>query len=442
MGRSLAFLLPAEFKGENRGVYVQHVESMRWLLEPGGGWTIRTAALDDPECDRIALDSDVAVVHMLAHRKAEGIIRARRARGRPTVFEMTDNFLALGGWLPDRHPLRSPLARQQILFHAWLCGSLQVYSPPLARLFGAVSRRIALFDPYVPQAPRRSGASSGRFVLGWAGTTSHAEDLARIAPAVLAFCAVHPNALFAFMGDSTLFETHFAALPADQARFRRFAEYEEYLAFVRTWDVGLAPIGRDGFSNARTDTKAATYAACGVAPLLERHAVHAAHEGHALFFADADELSVQLEALHSDRRRTEALGRAAYAWSSAERGAERLRRQRADFYESLLAGSPAAPPEAEPEPAAAISDALERSPIEGLRRSHREWERRNDFLRAMLEEQPFDYVALRSVIAEDEANGANGADGLGELYERLCLLAPEAVPAARRPARLDGLLPQ
>jgi hypothetical protein len=441
MARSLVFLVPPEFKGENQGLHIQHVASMEWLLSRSAGWRMEVMDLSNPRLEEVSAAADLVVVHMLDHKKAEGVIRLRRAAGLATVFEITDNFLDLGPWLPKRHRLRSPLVRQRILYHAWLCDAAQVYARPLARLFASVNRRIAVLDPYVPIAePEACRPLEGApLVLGWAGTTSHESDLARVAPAILEFCRRRPDTIFAFMGDPSLFQRHFAALPPGQARVRPFSPYEDFLAFVRTWDLGLAPLGREGFNNGRSDTKFATYAACGVAPLLERHPVHAPHGGTGLLFDGPAELAVLLERLHADRGLARRVARRAQAWARSARGADRLLEQRIRFFESLAprGSGPAGPPGPD---IPGLEAAVQASPLDRLRRDHRSWERRIDFFREMLRHQPYDYIALRAVIADREAGAGDEAE-LDSLYERLCLVAPEAVPDRRRPPSLRDFLP-
>lgn len=433
--RSLLFLSPGEFKGENLGVYVQHAASLAWLLGTTRGWTVKTLPFADPRAEGAAVECDVLVLHMVANPGAEAIIRRRRAAGRPTVFEISDNFLDLGAWLPRQHPLRSPLVRQRILFHAWLCDALQVYAAPLATLFGSVNARIGVLDPYVPLAPNlRPETGLGpraedAFVLGWGGTTSHAGDLARIAPAIVDFCGRHRNAVFAFMGDDSLLGTALAGLPAEQLWARPFGPYEDYLDFVRTWDAGLAPLARGGFADARTDTKFVTYAACGVAAILEQHPIHAAHADRALLFDGVEALTAKLEWLYEDRSRAVALGCRAHAWVARERSAEALSAQRIDFYGALLQEAQADPTPVDP------------SPLETLRRSHRDWPSRVAYFRRLLEEQPYDYVALRAVIADAEACRDDDGSCLDTLYRRLCLLAPEDVRQTKRPTDIRGFLP-
>jgi hypothetical protein len=367
--RRLLVVHPSTLRGESRGVYVQHIASLQWLLSEEQGWSV--AALDPlhPALPEAALASDVVVVHMLPHREIETMIRLRRERRLPTVFELSDNFLGVGAWLPKSHLLRSPLVRQRLLYHASLCDALQVYAPGLRDLFARVNPRVALFDPYVPIPEVKPEKPSG-FVFGWGGTTSHDDDLQRVAPAIVELCARHDDALFAYMGDVAMFERHFGAIRREQTRVTPFGAFDSYLEFVRGLHVGLAPATESAFNAGRSDTKLLTYAAAAVAPLLEDVGPYRAHAAHALLFRGADELLVSLERLYEDRAMLTELADRAFAWAHEERGAARLFAQRDQFYRSLLSSTPVAatPFRIDPAPAAAkqLADLGKQKPEEAL----------------------------------------------------------------------------
>jgi hypothetical protein len=441
MPRSLLFLTPQRFEGENRGVYVQHIATMRCLLADSD-WHVSTSSIQEPEFASAALSCDLLVVHMLSHPAVEAVIRLRRYNGLPTVFEISDNFLHLGEWLPRRSPLRNPLVRQSILFHAWLCDALQVYAAPLKDLFGAVNENVVVLDPYVPiSATRCNDRRNGPFVFGWGGTTSHEVDLVRIAPDVVEFCKLHPDAIFAYMGNEELFMRLFGAIDSRQVRARPFSSHDEYLTFLRSWDVGLAPLLASPFNNGRTDSKFGTYAACCIAAVLERHPVHEPHAQRALLFNEPHELRSLLQWLHNDRTRVHDYAMRAHAWARQERNAERLRQQRLALYNSLIEGC-------EPSPTARLiegakdrlREAMTNSPLVQLRKKHQGSSDRIGYFQAVLELQPYDYIALRNVIDYAEEHEFD-VPGLSALYERMCFLLPESVPHARRPHHLDKFLP-
>lgn len=514
MRRRLLLLHPLRMKGENRGVYEQHIASMQDLLGDADGWQVHALDLNHPSFPAAVLAAELVIVHMLSAPEIEAVIRLRRARNLATIFEISDNFLDLGPWLPARHALRNPLVRQRIVYHASLADAVQVYAPGLAELGLHVNRKVVQFDPYVPlDTPvalnERLGGREA-FVIGWGGTTSHEEDLAPIAPVITELCLRHPDVTFAFMGNRAMGERLFGSIPSAQLRMCDFGKYESYLEFVRTWDVGLAPMRVSGFNAGRTDTKAATYAACMVAPVLEDCDLHRPHAGHAVLYRGAEGLAKALRELHGDRTRVEAIASRAHIWAQRERGRERLRAQRAAAYEPFIAretGEPltidAHPPELRPDVDSlravvsehphyaqarfALADALcaagdehgaldaldehpfppvlaglaaERqhalarrirpssaqdyasridSPVARVRLAHRGDDPRA-FLRALLEKQPFDYLALstmlRDLLASDREHEA-----LRELCARACLIAPELVPAELRPPSLARFLP-
>lgn len=441
MPRSLLFLTPKNFEGENRGVYVQHIATMKCLLADSD-WHVSTTNLQDPDFASAALSSDLLVVHMLPGPAVEATIRLRRDNGLPTVFEISDNFLDLGEWLPKSSPLRNPLVRQSILFHAWLCDALQVYAAALKHLFGAVNKKVVVLDPYVPiSGTRRNSRRSGPFVFGWAGTTSHELDLLRIAPPVVEFCKLHPDAIFAFMGNQDLFARLFGAIDSRQVRVRPFSSHDEYLSFLATWEVGLVPLVASPFNNARTDSKFGTYAACGIAAILERHPVHEPHAERALLFDDPHEVRSLLQWLYDDRTRVDDYAMRAHAWALQERSAERLREQRLAFYDSIIGGcQPSSRTRFIEGAKDRLHEAMANSPLVGLGKKHEGLKDPIAYFQAVLETQPYHYIALRNVIDYAEEHELD-LPGLSLLYERMCFLLPDSVPHARRPHHLDKFLP-
>lgn len=353
---SLLVLHPRRLTGENHGVVVQHVTTLAMLLERRG-WTVVTTDLLDPDLARVVLAADLVLVQMLANPEVEAIVRARRAAGRSTIFEITDNFLGLGDWAAATHPLHSPLTRGRLLYHAWLCDALQVYSPGLVELFGDVNPRIVRLDPYVPIPSRRPLRPAG-FVIGWGGTQTHAADIAAISPALAAFCGRHPAVRFAYMGDRDVFDRHFGGIDGAQTSVRPFGTHEEYVDFVAGLDIGLGPLRPTPFNAARTDTRFGVYAACGVAAVLEDGPAYAAHDSRARLFRTPAELEAILEDLHTQPDEVESLGARAHAWAQRERSADVLAAQRDGAYRDFLPAEPSEPASLPPRPPEAISDRL------------------------------------------------------------------------------------
>ncbi|HEX2087345.1 MAG TPA: hypothetical protein VHF89_16805 [Solirubrobacteraceae bacterium] len=363
----LLILHPHGQGGEDEALKVLHVTSLAHLLGLRG-WEVEAADVLDPRLDRLVASAHLLLVQMLPHPEIEAIIRTRRARGLPTVYEIVDNFLAISDWAPDTHPLRSPLRRQGILLGATQADALQVYSHGLAELFAGLNGTIIRFDPYSP-LPESVPPKPPGFVFGWAGTASNAPDLAAVAPAVVAFCARRPDATFAYMGDEAVYRAHFGAIAPAQASVHPFSEHPRYRAFVGGLHVGLVPRLPTAFNAARTDWKFATYAAYAVAPVLQDAPAHRPHRELARLFATPAELESALEELHAAPEVVARLGRAGREWALAARSEEALADQRDRAYRALLAPGvePEAPPPPAPERAAAqLAEAHALEPAEAL----------------------------------------------------------------------------
>jgi tetratricopeptide (TPR) repeat protein len=456
---------------------------------------------------------------MLGEPEAEGVILRRRERGLPTVYEVTDNVLGVGDWLPSTHPTRSPLTRQSLLYHAHLADATQMLVPALAELFAPVNPRTILFSPHTP-FPHEPPPKPPGFVFGWSGSRSHSASLAAAAPAVVELCRRHPEATFAFMGDRGVFDEHFAAIPPEQRDVHPFGEWDEQLRFVGGLHVGIAPMIPSPFNAARSDTRVGLYAGHGVAAVLQDAPPHRPHRERARIYRTAAELLEILEELFQDRAQVEALARAGRDWMERERSPAALGAERDRAYRRLLArspnGRPAGPAETaiddaeqlaarlhrashqEPEQAlAACRELVNQHPaydqarllaarcLERLGRHQEalEYAERADTSpvysdlfaelaaragerarharpilspfrrarlgsfaspaeqsRAVLEHNPYDHFALASTIRRIERDDPDAPD-LAGLYERLSMVAPEDVPAHRRPARLAPFLP-
>lgn len=512
----LAVLFPADLDGENAGLYWLHVTSLVELLG-AAGWIVDARSVADPGAAAAALAADVTVLQMPAEPDAEGVILRRRDLGRPTVYEITDNVLGVGDWLPATAALRSPLVRQAMLYHAHLADSLQMLVPALAELFAGVNSRRIVLSPHTPY-PAEPPPKPGGFVFGWSGSRSHAESLRPMAPAVVELCRRHPEATFAFMGDRALFDELFGAIPPGQRRIRPFGSRDEQASFIGGLHVGIAPMAPTTFNATRSDTRVGIFAGHAVAAVLQDAVPHRPHAERARMFGTCDELLDTLEELFQDPAQVEALARAGREWIERERSPAALAAERDGAYRALLgsreATRDAPPPPPDPVLAKRWSEAVRSDPERALEicrelvaecpgydQAHllaaRALERlgrhaealvyterlspspvyadqfaellarvsperrelyvariRSPFRRArlarsgtpaersrtVLEHNPYDHFALASTIRRLERESP-AAPELDALYERAALVAPEIVPAERRPAELAPFLP-
>jgi len=216
--------------------------------------------------------------------------------GRPVIFDLDDNFLAV----PEDHPMRDRLApvapyARELLARADL---VTVSSPELARAFRGLARTVAVLPNFLderlwtfPRTPRGPaahyqdglagpGRASARGPGGphltpenpatggdapvrvvFAGTPSHAADLALMAPAL---ARVKER-----FGEGV--ELVFLGCPAPEGLDARSLPFgEDYAGYARTLaglapDIGLAPLAGNAFNRCKSAVKWLEYSALGAA---------------------------------------------------------------------------------------------------------------------------------------------------------------------------------
>ncbi len=295
-----------------------------------------------PAFPDLALQADILILHLLPDPEVDMILRLRKRLGKRTVFEIADNFLDLGPWMPTDDGHRNPLIRQSFLEHARRCDGLQLSSEELRMTFGGLNANTTVFENQADHFTRTS-LPERPFVIGWGGSKGHEQDVAAIAPVIEDFLARHEDAVFSFMGWPPMFTRCFDALPEEQALMRPAGPIEAYFDFLATLHVGLAPLADTEFNRCRSDIKMVEYAAHGVVPVLSDAApyrVHGNHGDNTLLFADNGILADHLERLYQDSAYRRDLAERAYRFASNRRSAVNHVGRRVAYYQRFLKHEP------------------------------------------------------------------------------------------------------
>ncbi|MFH1177494.1 MAG: glycosyltransferase family 4 protein [Acidobacteriota bacterium] len=184
----------------------------------------------------------------------------------------------------------------------------------IAEWFGAHARDVRVVPTAVDSRmliSRPGGtAGTGRFVVGWIGTSWNFPYLTMIETALGRFLAVHDAELL-IVADRP---PALAALPAGKLRFRQWS-LEEETAFFAAVDVGLMPLADDDWARGKCALKMLQYMACGIPAVVSPVGVaqEILSQGEVGFGPARDgEWSEVLETLQRDqalRRRLGAAGR-------------------------------------------------------------------------------------------------------------------------------------
>jgi tetratricopeptide (TPR) repeat protein len=321
------------------GDYVYRVSQPSAALAGLPGVAVVTVSMLSPWLEEVLLGADLAVLHLLSEDDLFPLVAERKRLGRPTVYEISDNFLeshrgvGIRGWFAD------PANRANALKLIEMADGVQVTGPGLLRHFGHLNPRTVVFHNHVAAVgapPRPPGA---RVELGWAGSVGHTDDLLQIAPAIAAVLARCPQARFAFMGNEQQFLRVFGDLPAEGRRFCPAGSLADYYRFLETIDVGIAPLIDNPYNQCRSDIKFVEYASRGVVPVLAAvtpYLEHAVPASTAFLFRDGDELqSVLIRLVQQPELRPVLAGRA-QAYVQEERLEARQVETRLAFYQHLV----------------------------------------------------------------------------------------------------------
>ena len=289
--------------------------------------------------DAAALAADVLVLLMGMDVELLRLAHQRRLLGKPTVLEVND-------WLPGVqrcNPVHAnwsdarawPLL-SQLLRH---CDAVQVSSEGLAQRLEPLARQVQVLPNQLPSLPPlQRRPPGGPLRIGWGGSAGHFDDLAAIAPALVAWLECQSEVRLEVMADP-VFEGLFAAAPAGRFRFLPAGSLEHYLHWLEGLHIGLAPLLRSDYNDCRSDVKFLEYASRGVLPVLQRCPTYAGvREGETgLLFSDTAELLGLLDQLVADPDRRQGLAVAAYAHVQGQRRLEHHVPRQLAFYRQLLA---------------------------------------------------------------------------------------------------------
>ncbi|HVZ74198.1 MAG TPA: hypothetical protein VHJ20_17585, partial [Polyangia bacterium] len=264
--------------------------------------TVVSGSLLSPALTQASLldEADVLVLSEAAEPDLLPVVEARRRARKLTVYELNAHPLAPPPGARTAARARDVVGRGLPLHLARHADALQLATPTLDARFGTLNPRRAVFPSQrwdAPEAPTPGPRREGRVVVGWGGTSAHADDLRAIAGALRAVLERHADVDVAVMGDDGAFAA-FAALPQDRVQRAPSGTPVEYERFLETIDVGLAPLQANDYNRCRSDVRYLEYAARGAVAVcadLEpyRASVNAGQTG--FLYRDLVELETVLE---------------------------------------------------------------------------------------------------------------------------------------------------
>lgn len=297
------------------------------------------------------LQARVLVVRMVADPTVLALIEARRLLGRPTAFEISDDFRDFPPSLPGHAFYGRPHNQALIEQTAREADLLQFSSHGLAARYGHLNPHHVVLPNQLAEVPELPTPDPRRLrepVLGWAGSAGHLEDARQLVAWLRPWYAARRRAgqalpRFEVMAPDLVAGVFLGSgLPA---RVHAPGSFEAYLAFLGTLDVGLAILGDSDFARGRSDGKFLEYASRGAVCVASaageyRHGIREGETG--LLFDGPEALHAHLDALVDDAPQRLRLREAAHAHVRRQRTHAVAAVERARLYASLLGPAGAA----------------------------------------------------------------------------------------------------
>jgi 2-polyprenyl-3-methyl-5-hydroxy-6-metoxy-1,4-benzoquinol methylase/glycosyltransferase involved in cell wall biosynthesis len=290
----------------------------------------------------LAEQADVLVINNVCTPDLLPLMLQRRRAGRLTVFEINDDVQAIQASNPLAGFFRQPENVRLFRRLALSADAVQYSVPELERVFGSLNKRGRVFVNQVVAPPPLRAASEG-VRLGWGGSAGHLEDMAEVAPAVMAFVRAQPSVTLHLMCSDKIWAL-FDALPAERKLRTPVGSIYQYYDFVSQLDIGIAPNRDAGFNRARSDVKFLEYAGWGAVPVVQRLAPYldsVKHGQNGFLFSTTSELIALLTRLVEDAPERQRVRENAHAYVVGERLQAAHAGERLAFYAELLPRAPA-----------------------------------------------------------------------------------------------------
>lgn len=285
----------------------------------------------------LCLNADILVIQLLGDPDMLPIMLARRAAGRPTIFEISDNFMNFQLSNPAAAYHDVPENRACILQLIAEADAVQTTVPQLKELYSKYNPHIEVFENQI-ETPGSTEKPDGPVVVGWGGSVGHFEDIRAAAPEIVRWLNSRADVVFSLMADPK-FKSFFSNAPKDRFRFTPPGSLQDYYSFVGGLHIGIAPLRDDPFNLCRSDVKFIEYASHGVVPVCSDVPTYnrTLRDGATGFlFSNTEQMIGILDRLATDITLRKKIASQAHEYIKNERSEQAAAEQRLVFYKSLL----------------------------------------------------------------------------------------------------------
>ena len=325
------------------GDYIYRVEQPSIAMAKTEDTTVITVKTISPWFKELCLAADILILHLLSEHELLPIIEERKRKGRPTVYELSDNILSLHAGIGIRKWFSDPINLSLAFQYMRMADAVQVTGQGLAEQFAFIKQRIVVFENQITTLGQMKYREGSRILIGWAGSSGHRSDIEEIISVISDVIKDFSNVDFAIMGDRIIYKQLSGLLPVNRIFYSSPGTLEDYLSFLQKLDIGLAPLQDNPYNHCRSDVKFIEYASRGVVPVLRfltPYRSSAEHGKTAFLYNTPHELWEILTKLAKDKELREKIKSQAYNYVNKYRMEDLHAGRRLDLYSSLIKSYP------------------------------------------------------------------------------------------------------
>jgi glycosyltransferase involved in cell wall biosynthesis len=289
--------------------------------------------------EEIMRQADVLILKNICDPDLLPLIKERKKKKKLTVYELADDICAIPQWNPLHFFYNNKENLSLFKRLANYCDAMQFSVPELRRLYGYLNPYSAVFPNQILDVPlKRESKHFEEMIIGWGGSHGHLEDMAEVAEPLINWIVSRDNVSLYLMCSDPIWQL-FDRLPSTRKRRFKTGSLNEYCAFLREIDIGLAPLKDTAFNRSRSDVKFLEYAAHEVVPVVQSLVPYVSTVKHGetgFLFEDTNNLIYLLESIANNVHLIPKVRNAARNYIVKERLQHRHGRERVEFYKSRL----------------------------------------------------------------------------------------------------------
>ena len=302
---------------------------------------VEIVQMTHPDVYLKAAQAEILLVHMIADEGLLQIIQHRKKMGRPTITEISDDFKNFPSSTMLHHFYADPNNQRIIEDFMTFSDGVQFSSPFLQQKYRIYNSKTNVYMNQLWEIPLPQQKEIKKPLrLGWVGSGGHVLDAKELA-AFLQKCPSLKNYSFSIMTTQEIASIFInAGIDVDH---QPTGDFEEYLQFISSLDIGIAHVIEEDFALGRSDGKYLEYTTQGVISICTNRGTFAStirHGENGYTYTTAEELETILELITKDRSIIQEIRQNAYQDLKENRNHRIAVVEKHRWYQSFLPSNP------------------------------------------------------------------------------------------------------